>query len=102
MNSINPLTTDAASLTKTINSLSGNLSEADKSGFSDVFNDIYELAESTEKQNEGSALSLLTGDVNDISNVLIDSEKAEIALSLTIQIRNKLLDSYNEIMNMQV
>ncbi|MGI5970222.1 MAG: flagellar hook-basal body complex protein FliE [Oscillospiraceae bacterium] len=71
-------------------------------GFADVFKDIYELAESTEAGDKNSVLSLLTGDVDDISDVMIDSEKAEIALSLTIEVRNKLLDAYNQIMNMQV
>jgi flagellar hook-basal body complex protein FliE len=70
--------------------------------FSDIFSDIYDLAENTDVQDKQSVLSLLTGNVDDISDVMIDSEKAEIALSLTIEVRNKILDAYNEIMNMQV
>jgi flagellar hook-basal body complex protein FliE len=69
--------------------------------FPDIFR-IYDLAEKTEIQDKGSVLSLLTGDVDDISSVMIDSEKAKIALSLTIEIRNKILEAYNELMNMQV
>ena len=41
------------------------------------------------------------GDV-DIHSAVIDAQKAEIALNLTIQIRNKLLESYQEIMRMQI
>ena len=70
--------------------------------FSDVLGDIYNMAENTETADKQSMLSLLSGNVDDISSVMIDSEKAEIALSLTIEIRNKILDAYNEIMNMQV
>ncbi len=70
--------------------------------FINVFSEIYDMAESTEAENKSSVLSLLSGDVDDISSVLIDAEKAEIALSLTIEIRNKVLEAYNEIMNMQV
>jgi flagellar hook-basal body complex protein FliE len=82
--------------------LSGKTAEGDELNFSDVLGDVYSLAENTEAADQQSVLSLLTGNVNDISSVMIDSEKAEIALSLTIEIRNKLLDAYNEIMNMQV
>ena len=70
--------------------------------FSDVFGEIYDLAESTEQLDKSSVLSLLTGETDDISEILIDSQKAELSLSLTIQVRNKMLDSYNELMNMQV
>ncbi|AFK86786.1 MULTISPECIES: flagellar hook-basal body complex protein FliE [Thermoanaerobacterium] len=45
---------------------------------------------------------LVTGDINDIHNVMIDATKADIALELTIQIKNKILDAYQEIMRMPV
>lgn len=35
-------------------------------------------------------------------NAIVASEKASLALSLTLQIKNKVLDAYNEIMRMQV
>ncbi|AEM74530.1 flagellar hook-basal body complex protein FliE [Caldicellulosiruptor acetigenus] len=35
-------------------------------------------------------------------DAIVASEKASIALQLTLQIRNKILDAYNEIMRMQV
>ncbi|CAM3141459.1 flagellar hook-basal body complex protein FliE [Paenibacillus lupini] len=38
----------------------------------------------------------------DVSQVLIASEKAELSLQLTSQIRNKVIDAYQEIMRMQV
>lgn len=42
------------------------------------------------------------GLTDNIHQVLIASEKAEIALQFTMQIRNKILDAYNEIMRMQI
>jgi flagellar hook-basal body complex protein FliE len=33
---------------------------------------------------------------------MITAEKANISLQLTVAIRNKILDAYNEIMRMQV
>lgn len=37
-----------------------------------------------------------------LSDVMIASQKANIALQTTIQVRNKLVSAYTEIMNMQV
>lgn len=45
---------------------------------------------------------LATGEVKDIHSVMIAVEEANIALELTVQIRNKVVDAYQEIMRMQV
>ncbi|SMC35366.1 flagellar hook-basal body complex protein FliE [Papillibacter cinnamivorans] len=91
------------SATRFMNS-SGNLSgkSAGDSNFSEFLSDAYDLAKSTDLQDKSSALSLLTGSEDDIASAMVDSEKAELALSLTIEIRNKVMDAYKEILNMQV
>ncbi|GGD68410.1 flagellar hook-basal body complex protein FliE [Paenibacillus nasutitermitis] len=38
----------------------------------------------------------------DVSQVMIAASQAEISLQLTTQIRNKVIDAYQEIMRMQV
>jgi flagellar hook-basal body complex protein FliE len=43
----------------------------------------------------------LGGDV-DLHDVMIAGEKAGVALNLTLQIRNRLVDAYTEVMRMQV
>jgi len=40
--------------------------------------------------------------VDDISQVVIAGQKAEIALQLTMQVRNRALSAYQELMRMQV
>lgn len=45
---------------------------------------------------------LATGKVEDIAPVIIAAEKASVALQLTVQVRNRVIDAYNEIMRMQV
>jgi len=55
-------------------------------------------------QNESVRLNELmaAGKVENLHDVTIAAEKADLALQLTIQIRNKIMDAYNEIMRIQV
>lgn len=49
-----------------------------------------------------SAQEFAAGMTDNIHKVMIDSEKAELALQFTLQVRGKILDAYNEIMRMQI
>jgi flagellar hook-basal body complex protein FliE len=71
-------------------------------GFDSILEDAINNAEDTDAASQEGAMALLTGDVNDISGTVIAAEKADVALRLTIQVRNKVIDAYNEIMRMQL
>jgi len=45
---------------------------------------------------------LATGDVNDISEVVIASQRAGIALRMIMEVRNKLVDAYQQLGRMSV
>lgn len=62
------------------------------------------LSETNKLQHEASKASfdLASGQVQDLSEVVIATEKATVALQLTMQVRNKVVDAYQEIMRMQV
>lgn len=45
---------------------------------------------------------LAHGEVADIHEVMIASQKASVSLEMVIQVRNKLIESYQEMMRMQV
>ncbi|MCL5045697.1 MAG: flagellar hook-basal body complex protein FliE [Actinobacteria bacterium] len=49
-----------------------------------------------------ASMALVTGQTKDLHQVVIATEKASLALQLTLQIRNKVLEAYQEIMRMQV
>lgn len=42
------------------------------------------------------------GKIDNIDQVMIMEEKADIVMQLTMQTRNKILDAYNEIMRMPI
>ena len=55
-----------------------------------------------ELESEKLNAALAAGRIEDISQVVVASQKAEIALQLTLQLRNRATQAYQEIMRMQV
>jgi len=56
------------------------------------------------QQGKASDLSAAyeRGETNDIVSVMVERQKASIGFEATLQVRNKLLSAYRDIMNMQV
>lgn len=65
---------------------------------SEAIADVNTLQNSAEK----ASLDLAAGKIQDVSQAVIAAEKASIALQLTMQVRNKVVDAYQEVMRMQV
>lgn len=55
-----------------------------------------------QKESDVKAQELATGKTDDIAGVMLAAEKADIALRTMVQVRNKIIDAYQEIMRMQV
>ena len=60
------------------------------------------LGETIEKEPPKSFGTYLKDALSDISQVVVAGQKAEIALQLTLQMRNRAVAAYQEIMRMQV
>lgn len=56
--------------------------------------------EATQAAASGAARQLAAGQSPDLAQVMITSEQATIALQLTVAVRNKVLEAYQEIMRM--
>lgn len=79
--------------------------QTDNSGtlpFQSLFEDAITNVQDTQKAVDEETLKLATGESNDVHNLNIASAKASLALDLLVQIRNKTLDSYNEMMRMNI
>lgn len=71
-------------------------------GFSDILNSFVRQADEQYNIADAGTQSLLSGETDDLAQVMIDSAKAETSLNMVIQIRNKVLDAYNEVMRMSL
>ncbi|HHU22256.1 MAG TPA: flagellar hook-basal body complex protein FliE [Clostridiales bacterium] len=82
---------------------SGKTSQAESgSDFASTLSNALEKYRELNTESDVATLDLLTGNTDNLSDMIIATKKAEIALNLTVQIRNKAMEAYKEIMNMQV
>ncbi len=70
--------------------------------FSDYFKKALDETNNLLVGAQNLADDFAAGRTDNIQQVFLAAEKADIALQFTMQIRNKVMDAYNEIMRMQI
>jgi flagellar hook-basal body complex protein FliE len=82
------------------NAIQGNPS-SDK--FSDLLSQAIGTVNEMQLDSKNRAIAFEMGDKSlSLADVMVAKEKAGIAFEATIQVRNKVLDAYKQIMNMPV
>jgi flagellar hook-basal body complex protein FliE len=71
-------------------------------GFADVLQSTVEKVNDAQVQADQAVDRLHSGEAKNIHEVTIALEQADISLRLLVQMRNKAMDAYQEIMRMQV
>jgi len=101
--SVNPITPNITQLfiSDPVSSAASEL-KGSRDSFANVLTEAFNTASQTDAADKGSALQMLMGESDDLSGLLIDAQKAELSLQLALQIRNKVIDAYNEVMRMSV
>jgi len=81
-----------------------SLSSSSGSGatFSDILKDSLEKVNLYQAQADASIKELVAGRNKNIHETMLTIERADTSLKLMMQVRNKILDAYREIMRMQV
>lgn len=85
-----------------INTVNNSIKGDTGGAFRDILAKTVDALNSTEKAISNDVYKLLANNDVNLHDIMIATEKADITLQLTIQIRNKIIDAYNEIMRMQV
>ena len=76
---------------------------AAKVNFADAFKSALDSVSSSQQASSAMGQRFTMGDEKvSLSDVMVASQKAGIQFQATVQVRNKLVSSYHEIMNMQV
>ena len=70
--------------------------------FHQTLNNFLEEVNELQVEDEKTTEAFLKGEITDLHQVSVAAQKARVSLELLLQIRNKLFESYQEIMRMQV
>ncbi len=70
--------------------------------FKSLLSDALAQVNHLEKEASASVIKLAAGEPIAIDEVMLAVQKADLALQLTQQIRNKLVDAYQEVSRMQI
>ncbi|MBO0961061.1 flagellar hook-basal body complex protein FliE [Neobacillus sp. MM2021_6] len=73
-----------------------------KTSFANVIKGYLENVDSTVKQASDLSTQAAAGNVENIHDVMIASQKAKLALELTVNVRDKAVEAYQEMMRMQI
>lgn len=70
--------------------------------FQTLFQDAVNNVKATDSTVTQELYKLTTGQSDDLHNLSIASQKATMSVQLLVQLRDKALDAYNEVMRMSV
>ncbi|SHJ30360.1 flagellar hook-basal body complex protein FliE [Parasporobacterium paucivorans] len=72
------------------------------SHFKGIFQSAIKGVAESEQELAGQEYLLATGQIEDAHAVPIAAAKAQLSIDLLVQLRNKALESYNEIININI
>lgn len=70
--------------------------------FADVLKESIKEVNKLQLEADEALKALATGKEEDIQKVMVTLQKADVSLKLLMEVRNKALEAYQEIMRMQV
>lgn len=80
----------------------GDVSSGGESSFKDIITNEIEKLNTQQVKADELTQGFIRGDVQDLHTVLIATEEARVSLELAVQVRNKCVEAYKEINNMQL
>ena len=86
----------------------GNSTEREQQGnseatlFADIFRNVVDQVYTTAQDVENKQYMLSTGQLDDVHSLPIAEAKASLSLDILISLRNKALESYNELMKINM
>ncbi len=76
--------------------------DAGRTGFGDTLTEAVNRVDGAQKDAEGQINAFVAGEQENLHEVMISMNQAELYLQLMTEVRNKMLDTYQELMRMQV
>ena len=73
-----------------------------RTSFADQLKNAVAEVNDLQTRREDMVEQMVTGEATEVHDVMIAAKESQLAFELLLEIRNKLLESYQEIMRMQV
>ncbi|MHC5026823.1 MAG: flagellar hook-basal body complex protein FliE [Planctomycetota bacterium] len=70
--------------------------------FKDAMDEALEQVNSLERDAKNAAEDLMAGRRDDVETVMIAARKADTAFRMLLQVRNKVMDAYEEVKQMRI
>jgi flagellar hook-basal body complex protein FliE len=70
--------------------------------FQNFLQGALEKVNETQVDSNNATQALMNGNMDNLHQVMITAEKASVTLQTTLEIRNKVVEAYQEIMRMQI
>ena len=76
---------------------------SESQGFAGILKEALASVDGLQKEADRVTEAFISGQASvEIHDIMLAAEKARLALDLTVSIRNKLVEAYQEIMRMQI
>lgn len=89
-------------INETVQSGATTSTEEADSGFKGFYDSLVQAVEETQDAVDQDVYDVATGQVDNLHDIMINSAKADLALFTMVSVRNTALESYNQIINMQI
>lgn len=76
--------------------------KSDSPGFGEMLDNAWQKTNKAQLHAADMTDKLVTGQAENIHDVMIAAEKAKISMEFTMEVRNKIMSAYKEIMRMQI
>ncbi len=76
--------------------------EVDKPGFGDALENAINKVDGAQKAADGQIEAFVAGEQENLHEVMIAMNEAKLSFQLMTEVRNRMLDTYQELMRMQV
>jgi flagellar hook-basal body complex protein FliE len=80
----------------------GRGSEKEGTGFGEILKDAISTVNELQRQSDQEIQKLMTGESQDLHTTVIAMQKADLSFQMMMQVRNKIVQAYQEIMRMQL
>lgn len=87
-------------MSSSLSSLTGNSGSSD--AFSNVLTRTIDSLQSLQNNANDATQKFMTGENEELHTISLAGQQAELAFELGLQVRNKVVNAYQEVMKMQL